>query len=145
MEPPIDQLHPIIDDLLDAIRKRTEEIDGERQVVEEFVLPEEFVPDLEHKLLAIANEDEQREALLSLFAFSMMVEKQGWLENAQRIRQLGRVYIDLYPQLEKQIAARLLQRESSQSDDFLNTSSDIPRDLSHEDDHSGTELDEDFF
>ncbi len=35
MEP---SLHAIIDDILDAVRKRTEEINGERVVVEEFVL-----------------------------------------------------------------------------------------------------------
>lgn len=119
------ELHPIIDTVIDCIRKRTDENEnGERIVVEEFVLPDEFVPLIQDKLLAIQEEEEKREALLSIFAFSIMVETQGWPDNAMRIRELAMVLGEIYYELQRTIANRLGTNAAQQVDQFIGTDSD---------------------
>lgn len=104
------ELHPIIDDILEAIRKRTEIVEGKKIIAEEFVLPNEAIPELKNKLLSITDSEERKEALLSIFAFCQMVEKQGWKDNAQKIKDLGEVYDDLYFDLQRIISARLAEQ-----------------------------------
>lgn len=112
------ELHPIINDVLDFIRKRTEEVNGKRVVVEEFVLQDEHIPKLIEKLRAINTESEQREAILSLFAFGMMVEKQGYKKNAKIIRDLGKEFGSLFFELNRTILFRSMEREPQWDKNF---------------------------
>lgn len=139
---PEQDLHPIIDDLLDTIRKRTEEIDGRRVVVEEFVLLPDSIPPLEEKMRVIP-EEEQREAMLSIMAFSMMVEKQGYHDNAQKIRNLCKVYGDKYVQLEQLIAARLVQRTKEETKGLFQDSTPQNPLPEISDDSSNEDIDDD--